>query len=65
MQDYFLDFIVDPSSLAQNGWPEYTSQSGGGKIAQFGADGQVVQSVDGDSVEGACHVPGVVYNTTP
>lgn len=66
MQDYFLDFVEDPGSLPGNGWPEYqVSQAGGGKLAQFGADGQVVQFVSGDSVEGACHIPGDVYNTTP
>lgn len=66
MQDYFLDFVSDPSSLPQNDWLEYqVNQTGGGKLAQFGADGQVVQFVDGHSVEGACHIPGVVYNTTP
>ena len=66
MQDYFLDFVEDPESLPRNGWPEYdVTQAGGGKLAQFGADGQVVQFVDGDTVEGACHIPGDVYNTTP
>jgi hypothetical protein len=66
MQDYFLDFVSDPGSLPGNGWPEYqVPQSGGRKLAQFGADGKVVQFVDGDTVEGACHIPGVVYNTTP
>lgn len=34
MQGYFLDVVIDPSSLGHNGWPEYqTSQNGGGKIA--------------------------------
>ncbi|KAE9362952.1 carboxylesterase [Stipitochalara longipes BDJ] len=66
MQDFFLDFVTDPNSLPGNGWPEYmVDQTGGGKLAQFGADGQVVQFVDGDAVEGACHIPGVAYNTTP
>jgi carboxylesterase type B len=66
MQDYFLDFVTDPSLLPQNGWPEYrTAETGGGKVAQFGADGKEVQFVDGDTVEGACHIPGAVYNTTP
>jgi len=66
MQDYFLDFVQDPDSLPGNSWPEYdVTQTGGGKVAQFGADGQVVQFVDGDTVEGACHIPGAVYNTTP
>ena len=66
MQDFLLDFITDPSSLPQNGWPEYEPLlTDGGKLAQFGANGEVVQFVDGESVEGACYIPGVVYNTTP
>jgi carboxylesterase type B len=63
MQEYFLDFVKDPGSLPQNGWPDY--QGGSGKLAQFGADGQVVQFVDGETVEGACYIPGDVYDTTP
>jgi hypothetical protein len=66
MQDYFLGFVMDPSSLPGNGWSEYrTSQTDGGTLTQFGADGQVVQFVDRNSVEGACHITGDVYNTTP
>jgi len=67
MQGYFLDFITDPSSLPTNGWPEYqvNNQKTGGTLAQFGADGKVVQFVDGNSVEGPCHIPGDLYNTSP
>lgn len=66
MQDLLLDFIINPYSLPDAGWPAYnTSASGGGQIAQFGADGQTLQVVSGASVEGACYIPGVVYNTTP
>lgn len=66
MQEYFLDFITDPSSPAAKGWPEYDAEgTSGGKVAQFGAHGKAVELVDGDSVEGACHIPGVEYNTTP
>ena len=66
MQDWFLAFVKDPSSLAQQGWPKYDiSGVGGGKLAQFGADGTVVQLVNGSSVEGACYIPGATYNTTP
>lgn len=66
MQDYFLDFITDPSSMESKGWPAYdVTAVNGGNITQFGADGQAVQIVTGDSVEGACHIPGAVYNTTP
>jgi carboxylesterase type B len=66
MQDLFLDFMTDPNSLPANGWPEYVvSQADGGQLAQFGADGKVLQVVGGKSVEGACYIPGAVYNTTP
>lgn len=66
MQDFFLDFVMDPTSLPGNGWLEYqVNQTGGGKLAQFGADGDVFQFVDGNAVEGACHIPGDTYNTTP
>ncbi|KAK8014493.1 carboxylesterase [Apiospora arundinis] len=67
MQDYFLDFVTDPDSLAGKGWPQYHagSASEGGTLAQFGAHGKAVELVTGDSVEGACHIPGVEYNTRP
>ncbi|KAK7942807.1 carboxylesterase [Apiospora aurea] len=66
MQDYFLDFVTDPESLAGKGWPEYHAGAAeGGKLAQFGAHGKAVEFVTGDSVEGACHIPGVEYNTRP
>ena len=67
MQNYLLDFIKDPTSLPANGWPEYQVDNAttGGTLAQFGADGQVVQFVDGNTVEGACHIPGDTYNTSP
>ncbi|PVH72271.1 alpha/beta-hydrolase [Cadophora sp. DSE1049] len=64
MQDYVLDFVTDPESIGD--WPEYdTTQSTGGKLARFGADDQVVQFVDGNEVDGACHIPGAVYDTSP
>jgi len=66
MQDLMVQFVVDPTSLAAAGWPEYmTNATDGGTIARFGADEQAVQYVSGDTVEGACYMPGVVYNTTP
>ncbi|KAK8069734.1 hypothetical protein PG994_006350 [Apiospora phragmitis] len=66
MQDYFLDFVTDPGSLAGKGWPQYhAGAEGGGTLAQFGAHGKAVELVTGDSVEGACHIPGVEYNTRP
>lgn len=66
MQDLFLDFITDPASLPGHGWPEYdVSEDGGGKLARFGADGKVFQIVDGNSVEGVCHIPGDAYDASP
>ncbi|KAK8085010.1 carboxylesterase [Apiospora hydei] len=66
MQDYFLDFVTDPESLAGKGWPEYHAGAAeGGRLAQFGAHGKAVEFVTGDSVEGACHIPEVEYNTRP
>lgn len=66
MQDLLYDFVADPNSLPANGWPEYQATgSEGGQLARFGADGQVLQLVDGDQVDGACHIPGATYNTSP
>lgn len=66
MQDLFLNFISDPYSLPSQGWPEYdVLQSGGGKLARFGADEEVLQIVAGNSVEGVCHIPGDTYNASP
>lgn len=66
MQDLMYDFINDPNSLPSNGWPAYdTMAANGGQMLRFGADGQAVQVVSGNDVDGACHIPGDVYNTTP
>ncbi|KAF5385576.1 hypothetical protein D9757_006738 [Collybiopsis confluens] len=66
MQDLLVGFITDPHSLPAKGWVEYeVGEEGGGKVARFGADGQVVQFVDGDEVDGPCHIPGQVFDTTP
>lgn len=66
MQDLLLDFVKNPASLPDKGWPEYQTQDAhGGKLARFGADRQVLQVVDGDQVEGACHLAGYVYDTAP
>jgi hypothetical protein len=51
MQDYFLDFVEDPESLPGMDGLNMMSLRPRGKLAQFGADGQVVQFVDGDTVE--------------
>jgi carboxylesterase type B len=66
MQDLLFDFAKDPTSLPSKGWPEYqTDAEGGGQLARFGADGQAFQVVKGDAVEGACHIDGAVYDTSP
>lgn len=67
MQDYLFNFVNDPTAGPGNGWPAYDvlNNTTGGTLAQFGADGQVVQFVNGNDVEGACHIPGDVYDTTP
>lgn len=66
MQDLFLSFVEDPVGLPAARWPAYeTSEAGGGQLARFGADRDVLQSVAGDDVEGACHISGEVYDTTP
>ncbi|KAM0720890.1 hypothetical protein Q7P37_003175 [Cladosporium fusiforme] len=66
MQDLLLAFATDPASLPEKGWPPYlTEDADGGKLARFGADGQVLQTVKGNQVEGACHLPGYVYDTSP
>jgi hypothetical protein len=66
MQDLLFDFANDPASLPSKGWPEYeTNAEGGGQLARFGANGQAFQIVGGDVVEGACHIDGAVYDTSP
>ena len=66
MQEYFLDFVVDPASLPEKGWPAFRNSSdGGGRIARFGADGSVLQIVNGSTVDGACYNSSILYDTTP
>jgi hypothetical protein len=66
MQDLLFDFVNDPTSLPSKGWPEYgTSAEGGGRLARFGADERAFQLVEGDKVDGACHIEGVFYDTSP
>ncbi|KAK5130424.1 hypothetical protein LTR08_002122 [Meristemomyces frigidus] len=66
MQDLLYSFVADPDCLPGQGWPEYdTAAAEGGKVARFGADGKVLQVVDGDAVDGACHIPGNAYDTSP
>ncbi|KAK3104338.1 hypothetical protein LTR53_018437, partial [Teratosphaeriaceae sp. CCFEE 6253] len=66
MQDLLYDFMANPSCLPSNGWPEFHATGpSGGQLARFGAHGQTLQIVDGNDVDGACHIPGAVYDTTP
>lgn len=66
MQDLLYDFVADPSCLPAHGWPEYdATAANGGHLARFGAHGRTLQIVDGNDVEGACHLPGYTYDTTP
>lgn len=66
MQDLLFDFVNDPASLPEKGWPKYeTTEADGGKLARFGANDQTFQVVNGNDVEGACHLPGYVYDTSP
>lgn len=66
MQDLFVNFVRDPTSLPAAGWPAYvTSAKDGGQIARFGTGNKPVQYVSGETVEGACYIPGRTYNTTP
>lgn len=66
MQDLLLDLVKDPSSLPARGWPQFNAvDTTGGRLARFGADEMAMQLVDGNDVDGACHIPGDTYNTTP
>lgn len=66
MQDLLYEFVADPSCLPSHGWPEYHATGpDGGRLARFGAHDKTFQLVDGNDVEGACHIPGAVYDTTP
>ena len=66
MQDLLYDFVADPKCLSAHGWPQYEAESKtGGQLARFGADGKVFQLVNGNDVDGACHIPGYTYDTTP
>lgn len=66
MQDFFLGFVENPVGSQAAGWPAYvTSDAEGGKMARFGADGQTFQVINGDVVDGPCHIPGAIYNLYP
>ncbi|KAK5709055.1 hypothetical protein LTR17_020118 [Elasticomyces elasticus] len=66
MQDLLYDFVSDPTCLPSKGWPQFhTTAPSGGQLVRFGAHEKPLQLVDGDDVDGACHIPGAVYDTTP
>ncbi|KAJ6541444.1 Alpha/Beta hydrolase protein [Mycena capillaripes] len=56
MQDHILAFIKDPQHGPQSiGWqPMNASAPHGGTLIRFGANGKVVQNVDGVEVDGPC-----------
>ncbi|KAI9689630.1 MAG: hypothetical protein M1820_010151 [Bogoriella megaspora] len=57
MQDHILAFVKDPFHGPQQamGWkPLVASDSHGGDLIRFGADGKVVQHIDGVEVDGVC-----------
>jgi hypothetical protein len=63
---FLLDFVKDPWSLPDTGWPlYYPNATDGGIVARFGADNQAVQYVIGDEVEGACTYPNMTLNLSP
>jgi acetylcholinesterase len=55
-QDHILAFAKDPYHGPQElGWkPMVTSDPNGGQLVRFGADGKVVQHIDGVEVDGVC-----------
>jgi carboxylesterase type B len=66
MQSFLLDFVKDPWSLPDAGWPlYYPNTTDGGVVARFGADNQAVQYVSGIEVEGACTYPNLTLNLSP
>ncbi|KAJ7644443.1 Alpha/Beta hydrolase protein [Roridomyces roridus] len=66
MQDHILAFVKDPEKGPQKiGWPAFNASSqDGGTLIRFGADGKVVQLVDGLEVDGPCEGIGK-YNQFP
>lgn len=57
MQDHILAFVKDPYHGPQEtmGWkPMVASEPRGGGLVRFGADGKVVQHIDGVEVDGVC-----------
>lgn len=66
MEDMLLAFVRDPwTAPAQVGWPLFnTSESNGGTMLRFGADGKAVQEVDANDVQAVCFGKGP-YNPFP
>ncbi|KAJ6537626.1 Alpha/Beta hydrolase protein [Mycena capillaripes] len=66
MQDHILAFVKDPQHGPQSiGWePLDASTAHGGTLIRFGADGKVVQNVNGVEVDGPCKGIGS-YNQFP
>ncbi|KAJ7764638.1 Alpha/Beta hydrolase protein, partial [Mycena maculata] len=66
IQDHILAFVKDPRSGPQSiGWaPLDPSAPNGGTLIRFGADGKVVQAVDGVQVDGPCRGIGT-YSQYP
>jgi carboxylesterase type B len=66
MQDHILAFVKDPQNGPQTfGWePLNVSAPNGGTLLRFGADGEVVQNVNGIEVDGPCKGIGT-YNQFP
>ncbi|KAF2713950.1 alpha/beta-hydrolase [Pleomassaria siparia CBS 279.74] len=56
MQDHVLAFAKDPLNGPQKlGWkPMVTTDSNGGQLLRFGADGKAVQYINGLEVDGVC-----------
>lgn len=65
-QDYVMAFASDPYNGPQKiGWqPMVTTDPNGGDLVRFGAEGIVVQHVDGVEVDGVCQGLGT-YNPFP
>ncbi|KAJ6588791.1 acetylcholinesterase [Mycena capillaripes] len=56
VQDHILAFAKDPFHGPQKmGWkPQVASDPHGGDAIRFGADGKVLQHIDGDEINGVC-----------
>lgn len=66
MQSLLLDFVKDPWSLPDVGWPTYfPNATNGGTLARFGADVKVVQDVICLEVEGACTYSDMTLDLSP